>query len=130
MLFPLPNSRAQEESWSVQFPTSIYFSLLGLVSLSLPAPSPRRSPTRPASRCSVCYCTLSNTCWQLPGITPERGRRSSPACGAGAGAKPLRAAASIFTPEHKGNFFQKQLLIFPPFWQLKNSERGKKITVQ
>ena len=108
-LFPAGLQGSGEwRSWSAQLLISISCSFLDSVSLSLPAasPAPQFPHPGPAVRCSACYCTLSNTCWQLPGITPDRGRCSSSARGAGVWAKPCAAAASIFTRStSKGNFF-------------------------
>lgn len=86
----------------------LFLAPFGFSFTSCPLPPERPHPQAlrvPAPR--PCYCTLSNTCWQLPEITPERGRGSSPARGMpGVRAKPFQAVASIFTlSTSKGNFF-------------------------
>lgn len=87
---------------------------------------PQRPHARPCGpRCSACYCTLSNTCWQLPGITPERGRCSSPARGAGVWAKPLRSGRLYFYPEHQqGQLLLRAALDFSPLLAAKEFSEG------
>lgn len=94
------------------------------VSLSLPAPSPRRPRTR--ARCSARDCTLSSTCWQVPGITPSRAERSEPPQPPPpprAPRNPREGATCLKSRSRElgvvGFFF------LPLFWQLKNSGRVK-----
>lgn len=120
----LLNSRAQGVRWSAQLWT-------GLVSLSLPAPPapppPRRLPAPRPCPFSACHRTLSSTCWQFPGITPEC---AAPARLAGRlDSGPSRSKRPPlflpWTPARATSFKSAALDFFPPL-AAKEFREGKK----
>lgn len=120
MIFPLPNTRVQGKLISPALDKHL-LSLppFGFSFTSCPPPPAAPHP-RPCGRLLDCYRTLSNTCWQLPEITPERGRQAVP------------SGSLYFYPEHQqGQLLSKAVFDPPPhptpppaFWQLKNLGGG------